>query len=197
LGTIKSTTWAISGGAQITAKGKTYCNVQRERSDDIQGWPPTFLEQEFTISISIKIGPLVGSHTEWITDSYTEETVTSEIIRTQIKATVSDTNSIAIYGERKPNNEGTLQYPLAETEEQCKRIGEILILNSHRFIEQPDLGVNLNPKLIVGDYTELDDKKLGYSSSRYLIEEVIHTIDIDPKTGAITVLTRKGCVIYA
>ena len=197
LGTIKSTTWTVTGGAQITAQGKTYCNIQRERSDEITGWPPTFLEQEFTIDISIKVGPLIGSHAEWITDEYTEETVTSEIVRTQIKATVSDPASIAIYGERKPNNEGTLQFPLAETEEQCKRIGENLILDSHRFIEQPDLEANLNPLLIVGHYIELDDKKLGYSASRYLIEEAIHTIDIDPETGAVTVRTRKGCVIYA
>ena len=50
---------------------------------------------------------------------------------------------------------------------------------------------------MVGHYVELDDKKLGYNASRYLVEEAIHTIDINPETGAVTVRTRIGCVIYA
>ena len=197
LGTIKNTIWTISGGAQITAQGKTYCNIQRERSDDIGGWPPTFLEQEFTIGILIKVGPLVGSHAEWITDSYPEETTTSTITYTQVKATVTDSASIALYGERKPNNEGTLPFPLAETTDQCKRIGENIILDSHRFIKQPDFLVNFNPKLIVGHTVELTDKKISYDGDRYFVEEVIHTISINSKTGAVRPRTRIGCVYYA
>ena len=157
----------------------------------------SFQEGTFGITITIKTKEQTDGGIEQYEAENPSETFEEVITRTQVKATVTDVASIALYGERKPNNEGTLQYPLAETEEQCKRIGENLILDSHRFIEQPDLEANLNPLLIVGHYVELDDKKLGYNSSRYLAEEAIHTIDIDPETGAIKVSTRIGCVIYA
>jgi len=126
-----------------------------------------------------------------------DETFTSTITYTQIKASVQDVNSIALYGERKPNNEGTLEFPLAETEAQCKRIGENIILDSHRFIKQPDFLVNFNPKLIVGNTVELTDKKIGYNADRYFVEEVIHTISINSQTGAVKPRTRIGCVYYA
>lgn len=172
------------------------CRVHRQYLG-VGGGVFAFQEEAFSITIVIKTKELVAGGSVYITETIPTETVTTEIIRHQVKATVMDAASIALYGERKPNNEGTLHFPLAETEEQCKRIGENLILDSHRFIEQPDLEFNFNPLLIVGHYTELNDKKLGYSDSRYLIEEAIHTIDIDPQTGAIKSTTRKGCVIYA
>ena len=109
---------------------------------------------------------------------------------------MTDNTSIGVYGERKPNNEGTLEFPLAETEAQCKRIGENIILDSHRFTKQPDFRVTFNPKLIVGHTVELTDKKIGYNESRYLVEEAIHYIDIDGE-GKIKARTRIGCVFYA
>ena len=195
LGTIKSTTWTVTGGAQITAQGKTYCNIQRERSDDIGGWPPIFLEQEFSISIVIKVGAVIGSAAEWVESENPEETVTSTINYIKILASVQDANSITTYGERKPNNEGTLQFPLAETEEQCKRIGENVIIESHRFIKQPDYLVAFNPLLVVGCTVKLTDTKIGYDEN-WVVEEVVHMINIGGK-GEIRARTRIGCVYYA
>ena len=156
-----------------------------------------FTEKAFSISITIKTKELVAGGSEWITENIPNETTVSTITYTQVKATVQDNNSIALYGERKPNNEGTLPFPLAETTDQCKRIGENIILDSHRFIKQPDFLVNFNPKLIVGETVELTDKKIGYDGDKYFVEEVIHTISINSKTGAVKPRTRIGCVYYA
>ena len=190
---IKGLSYSVGGGATKLSFGSNWVSVAR----DTAGMFPSFWEAAFSVTITFKIKELVAGGSEWITENIPTETTISTINYTQIKATVIDANSIALYGERKPNNEGTLPFPLAETEEQCRRIGENLILDSHRFIEQPDEKANLNPKLIVGHYVELDDKKIGYNASRYFVEEAIHTIDIDPETGAVSGSTRIGCVKYA
>jgi len=197
LGTIKNTTWTISGGATITAEGKTYCNVRREREDEIGGWPPTFTEKAFGLSISIKVGPLVGSYSGWVTDNTPEETVEISYEYTQIKASCQDNASIAEYGERQPQEEYTLNRPLAETEEQCKRIGDNKILDSHRFIHQPDILVNFNPLLVIGQNISLKDTKIGYSGERRFAMQVSHLFPINSETGAIKPRTKGSLVYYA
>jgi len=191
---VQNMTFTITGGAGKYWSGKASCNIHREITSTLD-WD--FTEKAFTISIAIKTKEETAGGNTWIADNIPNETTTSTITHTQVKATVTDSTSIALYGERKPNNEGTLPFPLAETTGQCKRIGENIILDSHRFIKQPDFLVNFNPKLIVGNTVELTDKKIGYDGDRYFVEEVIHTISINSKTGAVKPRTRIGCVYYA
>ena len=191
---VQNMIFTITGGASKYWEGNTGCNVHREITSTLD-WD--FTEKAFTISITIKTKELVAGGSEWITENIPNETTVSTITYTQVKATVQDNNSIALYGERKPNNEGTLPFPLAETNAQCKRIGENIILDSHRFTKQPDFLVNFNPKLIVGVTVELTDKKIGYNEDKYLVEEVVHTISINSKIGAVRPRTRIGCVYYA
>jgi len=194
---IVDVTYSISGGAHIESQSKTGCLIYRDIQSTLT-W--VFTEKAFSITITIKTKVETAGGDTWIADNLPAEvaadTVVSTITYTQVKASVEDAGSIALYGERKPNNEGTLEFPLAETEAQCKRIGENIILDSHRFIEQPDFNVTFNPKLIVGETPELTDKKIGYDEDRYFVEEVIHTIDIDNE-GKIKARTRIGCVYYA
>ena len=194
--TIADVTYTITGYASTYRERFQYCEIHREMLG-IPGGAFSFREGAFAITIIIKTKELVAGGSEWITENIPNETTVSTITYTQVKATVQDNNSIALYGERKPNNEGTLPFPLAETTAQCKRIGENIILDSHRFIKQPDFLVNFNPKLIVGETVELTDKKIGYDGDRYFVEEVIHTISINKKTGAVKPRTRIGCVYYA
>ena len=191
---IKNITFAITGGVSKYWEGNRGCNVHREISSTLD-WD--FTEKAFAITITIKTKEEIGGGDTWLADNIPNETTTSTITYTQVKASVQDDPSIALYGERKPNNEGTLPFPLAETTDQCKRIGENIILDSHRFIKQPDFLINFNPKLIVGHTVELTDKKIGYDGDRYFVEEVIHTISINSKTGAVKPRTRIGCVYYA
>jgi len=197
LGTIKHTTWTVSGGATIVSEGKTYCHVRRERDDELQGWPPIFTELAFTLSISIKVGPLIGSHSSWVTESLPEEEVEISYEYTQIKASCQDTASIAEYGERQPKEEYTLNKPLAETEEMCTRIGNNKILDSHRFIHQPDILVNFNPLLTIGQNVSLTDTKIGYSGERRFTWQIQHLFPINRKTGAIKPRTKGSLVYYA
>jgi len=186
---ISNVEWTITGDAIRRGYSNTGCNVER----DIEwgGGLAYATEKAFSITIEIKTKEQTDD------EENTSEEVESTITHTQVKATITDANSIALYGERKPNNEGTLEFPLAETEAQCKRIGENIILNSHRFTKQPDFLINFNPKLIVGNTVELTDKKIGYNGDRYFVEEAIHTISIDSQTGAVKPRTRIGCVYYA
>jgi hypothetical protein len=194
---IVDVTYSISGGAHIESQSKTGCLIYRDIQSTLD-W--VFTEKAFSVTITIKTKVETAGGDVWIADNLPAEvaadTVVSTITYTQVKASVEDAASIALYGERKPNNEGTLEFPLAETEAQCKRIGENIILDSHRFIKQPDDSVPFNPKLIVGETVEFTDKKIGYDEDRYFGEEVIHTIDID-KEGKIKARTRTGCVYYA
>lgn len=189
-GKIKGLAFTITGGA-TGSKGSNYVTVYR----DCTGMLPSFSQAAFSITITFKVKD-EGDAVEDLEIENPEATFTSTITYTQVKATVIDYNSIGLYGERKPNNEGTLEFPLAETAAQCKRIGENVILDSHRFTKQPDFRVAFNPKLIVGCTVELTDKKIGYDEDEYLVEEVIHYIDIDSE-GKIKARTRIGCVYYA
>jgi len=186
---ITDSKWSITGGATIVSSSRTFCRIKREVGFGTG-------EEAFTISVTIKWKEQVGGGIEELEEENPEETFESKINYIQVKATVTDSTSIGVYGERKPNNEGTLEFPLAETEAQCKRIGENIILDSHRFIKQPDFEIPFNPKLIVGQTVELTDKKIGYDEDRYFVEEVIHTIGADSE-GKMKARTRIGCVYYA
>lgn len=191
-GKISSLTWSVSGGASKGSKGSNW--VTALRKIDINPFVSA-IEKAFSITITVKIKELVAGGSIWIDETIPTETTTTTIIRHQVKATVTDTNSIALYGERKPNNEGTLQFPLAETKAQCKRIGEYVIIESHRFTKQPDYLVAFNPKLVVGCTVKLVSPAIGYNEE-WVVEEVIHKLNIDDK-GAIKARTRIGCVYYA
>ena len=157
---------------------------------------PSFSEAAFSIAITLSIKKLVAGGSVWITETIPNETIVSTIIHNQIKAVVNDPVSIAKYGVRKPEGEGTEEYPLAETEAQCKGIGQRRIRDSHRYTKQPDYLVNFNPKIVEGEAVKLTDNNIGYNE-RWRIEEIVLTFDIDPETGKIKPRTRIGCVFYA
>ena len=108
----------------------------------------------------------------------------------QVAVEIIDSNLIAKYGERKPNSEGTLEFPLAENIDQCEVIGKKIIRDSRRLTKQPDFEIPFNPLLRVGQTISITDKKIGYSE-RWYVEEVNHTIE--QGRGR----TRAGCVYYA
>ena len=155
-----------------------------------------YIEAAFTITITIKTSEQTGGGIEELEEENPAETFISAITHTQIKAIVNDPASIAKYGERKPEGEGTEEYPLAETEAQCIGIGQRRIRDSHRYTKQPDYLVNFNPKIVAGEAVKLTDKKIGYNE-RWRIEEIALYFDIDPETGAIKPRTQIGCVFYA
>jgi len=193
-GKIQGLSFSVSGGATKAGQSSNYVLIARKIGYE---YPPlSATEQAFSITITFKIKNQTGGGIEELEEENPEETFTSTITYTQVKATVTDNISIGVYGERKPNNEGTLEFPLAETEAQCRRIGENVCLDSHRFIKQPDFEIPFNPKLIVGQTVELTDKKIGYDEDRYFVEEVIHTIGADSE-GKMKARTRIGCVYYA
>lgn len=193
-GKIVDTQWSITGHAQKIWSSKIGCLVKREI---IYGQGMSYAqERAFSINIEIKTKDLVGGGSVWIDENLPNETTVSTITYSQVKATVTDANSIAKYGVKKPNEEGTEEYPLAETEAQCKDIGKRRIRDSHRYIKQPDFLINFNPKILVGECVKLTDKKIGYNE-RWRIEEIVHYFDISPETGAIKPRTRIGCVYYA
>ena len=185
--------FTVTGGAGKYSEGKAGFGIHREIQSTID-W--IFTEKAFSISIVIKTKEQTGGGSIWITENIPNETTTSTIIRTQIKAVVNDPASIAKYGVRKPEGEGTEEYPLAETEAQCIDIGQRRIRDSHRYTKQPDYLVNFNPKIISGEVVKLTDEKIGYNE-RWRIEENVHYFDIDPETGAIKPRSRIGCVFYA
>ena len=189
---IQDIEFIVTGGAGRYWEGTASCNIHREIQSTLD-W--NFTEKAFSIKIVIKTKELIAGGSIWITETIPTETIISTIIRTQIKAVVNDPASIAKYGVRKPEGEGTEEYPLAETEAQCKAIGQRRIRDSHRYIKQPDYLVNFNPKIISGEAVKLIDKKIGYNE-RWRIEEIVLTFDIDPETGAIKPRTRIGCVFY-
>ncbi|MFH1231072.1 MAG: hypothetical protein V1709_06195 [Planctomycetota bacterium] len=183
--TIEKITWISNCNMVSSGYGYT-CTINRAYNN--------YSGEAVTISASVKTRTQTGGGVEELEEDNPEETFTETVTYEQVKATVTDPNSIAEYGERKPNNEGTLNFPLAETEAQCKRIGENIIKDSHRWIEQPDFRVPFNPKLIVGHTVQLTDTKIGYNADKYLVEEVVHYIEI--KNDGVKARTRIGCVFY-
>ena len=191
--TVQGMEFTVTGGAGKYYEGKAGFSIHREIESTLE-WK--FTEKAFTIKIAIKTKEQTDGGKEQYEEENPTEEVISEIVYTQIKATVNDPDSIAKYGERKPNEEGTEEYPLAETEAQCKDIGQRRIRDSHRYTKQPDYSVNFNPKIISGEAVKLIDKKIGYNE-RWRIEEIVLTFDIESETGAIKPRARIGCVFYA
>jgi len=181
-------------------EGRAACNVHRGIETGT-GWPPSFTEAPFSIAIVIKYQEEISGGATWITENLPAEEEANRIETivkyTQVKATVQDAASIAKYGERKPREQYVLNRPLAETEEQCKRVGENKIKDTHRYTKQPDILVNYNPLLTIGQTVRLYDTKIGYNGENWLVEEIIHTFSIDSETGAIKPRTRAGSVFYA
>jgi hypothetical protein len=190
--TVKRTDWTVSGATKYN-ESNMKCSVHRPT---YSVGDMVFQQGAFSISIVIYTKEQTDGGALEYENDYPDEEVTSEITYHQVQATCKDSASIIKYGERKPNNEGTLDYPLAETDAQCKRIGTNIIKDSHRFIEQPDFVVPFNPKLIVGQVVNMTDTKIGYSADDYFVEEVVHYIEI-PADGRIKARTRIGCVWYA
>jgi len=188
--------FTVTGGAGKYWEGGAGFNIHREIQSTLD-W--NFTEKAFSIKIVIKTKELVAGGSIWITETIPNETTISTITRTQIKAVVNDPVSIAKYGVRKPEGEGTEEYPLAETEAQCIDIGQRRIRDSHRYTKQPDYLVNFNPKIVAGEAVKLTDKKIGYTvfNGRWHIEEIVLYFDIDPETGKIKPRTQIGCVFYA
>jgi len=120
---------------------------------------------------------------------------TYEYSSEQVSAEVTDDASIALYGERMPNNEGTLQFPLAENVSQCEGIAKHIIRESHRFKYQPDFEIPFNPLFIPGQTVGLTDKMIGFAE-RYHAEAINHIIGADSE-GKPKARTILGCVYYA
>lgn len=199
-GKISSLEISVSGDATGDRSGSNHCSVKRGIVYS-GGFPPTIQEAAFSITITVKTKELASGGEVWIEENLPIEEaadrIETTIEYTQVKATVQDAASIAQYGERKPREEYALHRPLAETEEQCKRVGENKIKDSHKYTKQPDILVNYNPLLTIGQTVELYDTKIGYNGERWLVGEIIHTFPINPKTGAIKPRTRAGCLFYA
>jgi hypothetical protein len=156
-----------------------------------------FNDEAFTVQFGLigkvyvwKTRTEINPHTSAIISGNEIKSPTYEYQYDQVGAEVIDNNSIAKYGERKPNTEGTMEFPLAENKDQCEGIGRKIIKDSHRYIKQPDFIVPFNPLLKVGQTIALSDKKIGYSE-RWYVEEVIHTIESNKAR------TQVGCVYYA
>ena len=156
-----------------------------------------FNDEAFTVQLGLigkvyvwKTRTEINPHTSAIISGNEIKSPTYEYQYDQVGAEVIDNNSIAKYGERKPNTEGTMEFPLAENKDQCEGIGRKIIKDSHRYIKQPDFIVPFNPLLKVGQTIALSDKKIGYSE-RWYVEEVIHTIESNKAR------TQVGCVYYA
>lgn len=199
-GKIKSLEISVSGDATGDRSGSNHCTVKRGIVYS-GGFPPTIQEAAFSITITVKTKELVSGGEVWVEENLPAESaadrIETTIKYTQVKATVQDAASIAEYGERKPREQYVLHRPLAETEEQCRRVGENKIKDTHRYTKQPDILVNYNPLLTIGQTVRLYDTKIGYNGENWLVEEIIHTFSIDNKTGAIKPRTRAGSVFYA
>jgi len=108
----------------------------------------------------------------------------------QISVVVTDPNSIKKYGER---DGGSIEYPLLETEAQCKALGSKIIRDSHRLGQQIDFLIPFNTLIQTGQTIAIIDKKIGLTE-RYYIEAVNHNIDI--AEGKIKARTQIGGVYY-
>jgi len=120
---------------------------------------------------------------------------TTEYSSEQVSCEIIDLASIALYGERMPENEGALQYPLAENVSQCEGIGKHIIRQTQRFKEQPEYEIPFNPLFVPGQTAGISDNGIGFSG-RYHAEKVKHIIGVssDGKPKAKTLI---GCVYYA
>ena len=120
---------------------------------------------------------------------------TTEYYSEQVSCEIIDLASIALYGERMPENEGALQYPLAENVSQCEGIGKHIIRQTHRFKEQPEYEIPFNPLFTPGQTAGLSDNGIGFNG-RYHAEKVRHIIGVSSE-GKPKAKTELGCVYYA
>lgn len=148
------------------------------------------VKAQFTVDLTWKV-----PKTSAIVDNEEVAIPTYEFSYTQVSAAVTDPASIAEYGERMPNNEGTLQFPLAENAKQCEGIAKHIIRESHRFKFQPDFEIPFNPLFLPGQTVGLKDPQIGFNE-RYHAEAVMHLIAVSPE-GLPRIRTQLGCVYYA
>ena len=151
--------------------------------------------KEYQNTVSLGGAPSIPVHTSAIVDNEEVAIPTYEFSYTQVSAEVTNPASIAEYGERKPNNEGTLEFPLAENKLQCEGICKHIIRESHRFKFQPNFEIPFNPLFLPGQTAGLTDPQVGFAE-RYHAEAVMHLITVDPE-GRPRVKTLLGCVYYA
>ena len=143
----------------------------------------------------ISMGGAPSVPTSAIVDNEEVALNTYEFSYTQVSAEVTDPASITEYGERKPNNEGALEFPLAENAKQCEGIAKHIIRESHRFKFQPNFEIPFNPLFLPGQTVGLTDPQIGFAE-RYHAEAVAHIMIVDPE-GRPKVRTLLGCVYYA
>lgn len=192
---ITSMSFALSGYVEYTKKSyqpksgyvKLYCR---------RGFDGSALGA-FSVSIgllgkkkNVQTKPEEDPPVSAIIDNEVVSPPTYEYKYDQVAAHVENQFSIDRYGRRKPNSEGTLDFPFAENTNQCKGIGRKIIKDSHRFTKQPNFEVPFNPLLKVGQTVSITDSKIGYSQ-RWYVEEVTHTIEQGKGR------TKIGCVYYA
>jgi len=118
---------------------------------------------------------------------------TYETIFEQISASITDPASINRYGERQAMGQESIEFPLIETQEQCKAIGKKIIRDSYNDLARPNFEIPFNPLLTPGQTIEITDKKIGFSAERWYVDSVSHNITINPVKGR----TQVGCVYYA
>jgi len=191
---VDNVTFSLSG--YINFKGsyngkKGYAWITASRTYDGSGLGA------FSISFGLvgkkkyaQTSPEENPPTSAIIDNTPVSAPTYEYHYDQVAVSLTDASSIAKYGERKPNTEGTLEFPFAENVNQCEGIGRKIIRDSHRFMKQPDFEIPFNPMLKVGQTVSITDKKIGYNE-RWYVEEVVHSLE--QSKGR----TRIGCVYYA
>ena len=143
----------------------------------------------------VSMGGAPSVPTSAIVDNEEVALNTYEFSYTQVSAEVTDPASITEYGERKPNNEGALEFPLAENAKQCEGIAKHIIRESHRFKFQPNFEIPFNPLFLPGQTVGLADPQVGFAE-RYHAEAVAHLITVDPE-GRPKARTLLGCVYYA
>jgi len=146
-------------------------------------------------TVSVGNAPSIPTHTSAIVDNEEVAIPTYEYSSEQVSAEVTDDASIALYGIRMPNNEGSLEFPLAENASQCEGIAKHIIRESHRFKFQPDFEIPFNPLFLPGHTVGLLDLMVGFAE-RYHAEAVRHIIGTDPE-GKPKARTQLGCVYYA
>ena len=149
---------------------------------------------EYSSSVSLG-GDGDDPPTSAIVDNEEVAIPTYEYSSEQVSAEVTDPASIAEYGIRMPNNEGSLEFPLAENASQCEGIAKHIIRESHRFKFQPDFSIPFNPLFVPGQTVGLTDPMIGFAE-RYHAEAVRHLIGADPE-GKPKARTYLGCVYYA
>lgn len=185
--TLVKTVDSCSTGGSIHLDGIMW--VLSRGKGSLGGYPSNFDKGHkggaFTFDITVE-----GYPRSDIVDETTVQDTTWETQYDQISALVTDPNSIAKYGER---DGGSIEFPLLETEAQCKAVGSKIIRDSHRMGQQADFEIPFNPLIQTGQTIAIIDKKIGITE-RYYIESLSHNIDINE--GKVRARTQIGGVYY-